>query len=149
MDRWPAAVFRADCVLEEALDRFWHLVSILNTVTPSHRREERSYCMLKRCWDGKDEQQSHFDTFRMDEVERKVQLEQEENPSRDFRNTWKFEKKIGNRELYKSSIRPVTITNTLIQSCSVCLCSTFILALPQDTLSAPCPTFISLRVVFS
>lgn len=48
MDRWPAAAFKADCVLEEELDRLWHLVSILKAMTWSHSSGRRVGLVL---WD--------------------------------------------------------------------------------------------------
>lgn len=41
MDRWPAAAFRARCVLAEALDRLWHLVSAAVQRNDLGTRQER------------------------------------------------------------------------------------------------------------
>lgn len=63
MDRWPAAPFRARCVLVESLDRLWHLVSTAvqrNNLKTQQQRGAEWLQHAKKRQDEKGELQSHL-----------------------------------------------------------------------------------------
>lgn len=62
MDRWPAAAFKAGCVLVEALDRLWHLVSTaMQRNDPETQRQRWAELLhLKTC---QDERESTWDIW--------------------------------------------------------------------------------------